>query len=65
MRAGPARRSFEQCLRSDTASSVHMLVVRFCRKRFREDVRHVVVRSNPAHLDASVRHVLSHLQVAS
>eukprot|EP00965_Chrysotila_dentata_P116542 3852321-Pleurochrysis_carterae.AAC.1 len=46
MRAGPARRSFEQCLRSDSASSVHMLVVRVRRKRFREDVRHVVVRPN-------------------
>eukprot|EP00965_Chrysotila_dentata_P131818 4358287-Pleurochrysis_carterae.AAC.1 len=42
-----------------------MFVMRVRRRRFREDVRYVVVRPNLAHLNASVRHVLSHLQVAS
>eukprot|EP00965_Chrysotila_dentata_P141886 4690141-Pleurochrysis_carterae.AAC.1 len=61
MKAGPARRRIERPPRSNAASG--MMQTR--RKRLCEDVRHVVVRSNFAHLDVAMRHVLAHFQIAS
>eukprot|EP00965_Chrysotila_dentata_P198281 6178689-Pleurochrysis_carterae.AAC.2 len=50
-----------------------MFVVYICRERLHEyvmlvcdaHVRHIVLRSNLAHLDLAMRHVLAHLPVAT
>eukprot|EP00965_Chrysotila_dentata_P153551 5074988-Pleurochrysis_carterae.AAC.2 len=65
MKAGPARRRIGHCPQSNATSSVPAFVMHARGKQFREYVDHVVVRTNLAHLDVAMRHVLAYLEVAS
>eukprot|EP00965_Chrysotila_dentata_P246950 6207454-Pleurochrysis_carterae.AAC.4 len=62
--AGPSRRLLSLFASGDFAGRVHVLVMHVGKQRFCEDVRHVLARVDFADLDASVRDVLSNLQVA-
>eukprot|EP00965_Chrysotila_dentata_P049067 1627259-Pleurochrysis_carterae.AAC.1 len=64
MNAAPSRRSSSVPASGDVAGCVYVLAMHVGRQRFCKDVGHVLARVNLADLDASVRDVLSNLQVA-
>eukprot|EP00965_Chrysotila_dentata_P167344 5525707-Pleurochrysis_carterae.AAC.1 len=64
MNAGPSRRSSSLPASGDVAGCVHVRAMHVGRQRLCGDVGHVLARVDLADRDASVRDVLSHLQVA-